>query len=170
MTNTNSQSIPSQTITPAPEVGQLAWFLGDWVIQSRIKTENGWAEDTCYSRVELMLDGHALLEKFWGHLDGEAINGMSMRVYNPALNRWEQAWLDSTGRRIGVYYGEYKDGQFIGRNQKSLEDPANAKSHQRETFFDIQSERFSWKLETSKDLTEWNVVWELSYTRQSQNE
>lgn len=152
---------------PVNKASQLDWFLGDWLIQSRMRRKEGdWAEDTCESSVSKILGGHALLEKFWGTLDSDPIDAMSMRVYCPANERWEQAWLDTSGKRISVFYGQYADAQFIGMSRDSVENP-NPERYVREVFFDIQPDGFQWKLEVSEDNTVWKIIWELDYTRKS---
>ena len=162
MTN---QTTTKKENTPATEMHQLDWFIGEWHVKSRIKTEEGWAADDLESSIQPMLDGHALLEKFWGTLDGEPINAMSMRVYSPDNERWEQAWLDTSGKRIGVFYGEYKNKQFIGRSQQSVLNPEEERQG-REVFYNITEDGFDWRYEGSKDSGKtWKVVWELVYTR-----
>lgn len=161
----SDQTTTQKENTPVAEIHQLDWFIGEWQVKSRIKTQEGWAEDELESTIEPMLDGHALLEKFWGTLDGDPINAMSMRVYCPQNKRWEQAWLDTSGKTIGVFYGEYKDGQFIGRNQKSVLDPQSER-YGREIFSNITENTFDWRYEASKDQGQsWTVIWELVYTR-----
>ncbi len=161
----SDQTVEKKENTPVEEIHQLDWFIGEWNVKSRMKTQDGWVEDELESTIEPMLDGHALLEKFWGTLAGDPINAMSMRVYSPANERWEQAWLDTSGKQIGVFYGEYKDGQFIGRNQKSVLNPESER-YGREIFYNITEQGFDWRYEGSKDQGQnWNVIWELVYTR-----
>jgi hypothetical protein len=149
------------------EEQQMDWFVGTWDVKSRIleqETEN-WVEDDLVSTVEHILGGHAILEKFRGTLSGEPIDAASLRKYSTGLKRWEQAWIDTTGARMALYVGHYANGQFVGRNRDSVENPDTAKRFFRETFFDIEDNRFSWKLEVSQDNETWKTAWTLEYTR-----
>ncbi|MCI0713784.1 MAG: DUF1579 domain-containing protein [Chloroflexi bacterium] len=151
---------------PQPQIKQMSWFIGEWDIQSKMrKHEVGWVEDVCYSSVQPMLGGHALQERFWGMLGGEPIDAMSMRTFNETLDRWEQAWLDTSGHRIAVFYGEWDGEKFIGQSRDTVENP-DAERKVREVFFDIEEDRFSWKLEMiNKENPEWTPIWTLEYTR-----
>jgi hypothetical protein len=153
---------------PQPQIKQMSWFIGEWEIESRIRNKEGdWAEDVCYSSVEPILGGHALQERFWGTLGGETIDAMSMRTYNENAERWEQAWLDTSGHRIAVFYGEWDGEKFVGKSRDTVENP-DSERRVREVFFNIEKDRFSWKLEMiNKDNPDWTPVWTLEYVRQS---
>lgn len=166
---------PADTLPiPAPpaESSQLDWFIGEWDVFSRMRTSTEpeqWAEDTVTSTVTPILHHFALLETFVGALGGQALEGISIRTYNTAINRWEQRWLDTTRSAFAEYTGDFKEGQFIGYANTSFKDDSRielADKATRELFFDIAPDRFSWRLEGSRDGGQtWNVVWTLEYTR-----
>lgn len=153
---------------PPPQIKQMNWFIGEWDIESKMRRQEGdWVEDVCYSTIQPMLGGHALQERFWGTLGGEPIDAMSMRTFNETLDRWEQAWLDTSGHRIAVFYGQWDGEKFIGQSRDTVENP-DAERKVREVFFDIEENRFSWKLEImGKDNPEWTIVWSLEYMRKA---
>lgn len=158
---------------PPPEIAQLNWFIGNWQIKSRYRpdrTADVWLDEEATSVVAPVLNGHALLESFKGILNGSPVEGISIRIYNATLGRWEQCWKDTSAPAFADYTGEYKDGMFIGISNVSFSDKERktlAEKAMREVFFNIEPQRFSWKLEVTKDAgANWLPVWTLEYTRE----
>jgi hypothetical protein len=169
--------VRGQEATPVPEppaeIQQLDWFIGDWDVASRVKMSDDpeeWLDETAVSSVHPTISGYALLETFTGMLGGAPIEGISVRTYNSNLGKWEQRWLDNTSPGFAEYTGEYADGQFIGTSNRSFkpEDTGGRgeQSGVREIFYDIEEDRFSWRLEVTDDGGEtWEPIWYLEYTR-----
>lgn len=161
---------------PTAEQHQLDWFVGDWDVASRLLMDadnDEWLEETVTSTVTPMIGGHALLETFSGTYGGDAFEGISVRTYNATLGKWEQRWTDISGGGFAEYTGEWNDetSEFIAYSNRSFVPEADggpgAEIGVREVFFNIEQDRFSWRLERTADGGDtWRVIWELEYTRQ----
>lgn len=158
---------------PPEEASQMDWFLGDWNIASRVKMSDDpeeWLEETATSTVSSVLGRFAIMETYTGTLGGTPIDAVSIRTYNSNLGKWEQRWLDNTSPGFAEYTGEYADGEFVGVSNRSFKPEAEGGRGEttgvREVFYDIEENRFSWRLETTQDNGEtWEPVWYLEYTR-----
>ncbi len=166
--------------TPEPytlpeEAHQLDFFIGSWDVQSRLLMDSEtdeWMEESVTSTVEPVIGGFALLENFVGTYGGTPIQGLSVRIYNSSIGKWQQRWTDSTSPGFAPYTGQFIDGEFIAYSDNGYSpeiEGGTAASKQigaREIFTDIQPDSFSWRWETTDDGGEtWTVVWTLEYTR-----
>ncbi len=60
------------------------------------------------SRIELIL-GDCVVQENWTSAGNTGYSGKSHNIYNVALQRWEQYWVDNAGGNI-FFYGGLKDG------------------------------------------------------------
>jgi tetratricopeptide (TPR) repeat protein len=82
---------------------QFDFWLGEWDVST---TQGGIPAGT--SKIELILEDCVVLEN-WKSLNSP-YSGQSYNIYDQALKRWEQYWVDNTGGNI-FFYGELlKDG------------------------------------------------------------
>jgi tetratricopeptide (TPR) repeat protein len=87
----------------AAENRQFDFWLGEWsVVTSQGETLAG------DSRIELIL-GDCVVQENWTSAGNIGYSGKSYNIYNAALKRWEQYWVDNTGGNI-FFYGGLKDG------------------------------------------------------------
>jgi tetratricopeptide (TPR) repeat protein len=87
----------------AAENRQFDFWLGEWsVVTSQGETPTG------DSRIELIL-GDCVVQENWTSAGNIGYSGKSYNIYNTALRRWEQYWVDNTGGNI-FFYGGLKDG------------------------------------------------------------
>lgn len=87
----------------APENRQFDFWLGEWsVVTSQGETPAG------DSRIELIL-GDCVVQENWTSGGNIGYSGKSYNIYNTALKRWEQYWVDNAGGNI-FFYGGLKDG------------------------------------------------------------
>ena len=83
----------------AAENRQFDFWLGEWnVVTSQGATPAG------DSRIELIL-GDCVVEENWTSAGNIGYSGKSYNIYNAALKRWEQYWVDNTGGNIFFYGG-----------------------------------------------------------------
>jgi len=82
-----------------PESRQFDFWIGDWRV-----TENG--KPAGVNRIELILDGCALLEN-WQGASGSA--GKSLNFFDAADGRWHQTWMDSAGGALFLS-GKFENG------------------------------------------------------------
>jgi hypothetical protein len=87
----------------AKENRQLDFWLGEWDVRT---TEGGVPAGT--SKIELILE-ECVVQENWKTLNSP-YSGKSYNIYDAALKRWEQYWVDNTGGNI-FFHGELaKDG------------------------------------------------------------
>jgi tetratricopeptide (TPR) repeat protein len=87
----------------AAENRQFDFWLGEWnVVTSQGATPAG------DSRIELIL-GDCVVQENWTSAGNIGYSGKSYNIYNAALKRWEQYWVDNTGGNI-FFYGGLNDG------------------------------------------------------------
>ena len=89
----------------APENRQFDFWLGEWsVVTSHGETPAG------DSRIELIL-GDCVVQENWTSAGNVGYSGKSYNIYNGALKRWEQYWVDNAGGNI-FFYGGLKNGMM----------------------------------------------------------
>ena len=87
----------------AAENRQFDFWLGEWsVVTSKGETAAG------DSRIELILKD-CVVQENWTSAGNIGYSGKSYNIYNAALKRWEQYWVDNAGGNI-FFYGGLKDG------------------------------------------------------------
>jgi hypothetical protein len=82
----------------AKENRQLDFWLGEWDVST---TQGGVPAGN--SKIELILED-CVVQENWQSL-GSPYTGKSYNIYDAALKRWEQYWVDSTGGNI-FFHGE----------------------------------------------------------------
>jgi len=86
----------------APENRQFDFWLGEW----DVSTTQG-AVPSGHSKIELILED-CVVQENWKSLNSP-YSGKSYNIYDTALKRWEQYWVDNVGGNI-FFYGGLKDG------------------------------------------------------------
>ncbi len=82
---------------------QLDFWLGEWDVST---TQGGVPAGT--SKIELILEDCVVLENWKSQ--SSPYSGKSFNIYDAALKRWEQYWVDNVGGNI-FFHGELsKDG------------------------------------------------------------
>lgn len=87
-----------------PEFRRFDFWLGEWDVQ---QTGVPRAPVGAFSRVDKILNGCVLLENWAPGRGGP--QGKSFNTYNTVTKKWEQYWVDATGR-ITHYFGEFREG------------------------------------------------------------
>lgn len=82
---------------------QFDFWLGEWrVLTTQGETPAG------DSKIELIL-GDCVVQENWTSGGNVGYSGKSYNIYNTALKRWEQYWVDNAGGNI-FFHGGLKDG------------------------------------------------------------
>jgi tetratricopeptide (TPR) repeat protein len=82
---------------------QFDFWLGEWrVVTTQGKTPAG------DSKIEVIL-GDCVIQENWTSGGNVGYSGKSYNIYNAALKRWEQYWVDNAGGNI-FFYGGLQDG------------------------------------------------------------
>lgn len=147
---------PADTV-PVPGPRQFDFWLGEWDVT--------WGDGQhARNRIEAVLDGHVILENF----DGRAaipLQGMSVSVFHPVREVWQQTWVDNTGN-YWSFAGRLAEGRMILATTVERDgQPIGL----RMVWFNLQPNALDWHWERSDDGGQtWSVLWALHYTRRAQ--
>ena len=137
---------------------QFDFWLGDW--DCRWSDGNG-SEGTATNTVYLDLDGQVIVESFDARPSSD-YQGMSFSMYDPALAKWRQTWVDSTGRYLD-FAGGYDDCVMDLRHRGELDgSPADFRA----LWHSIERDRLEWAWQCSLDGgATWTTLWAMEYAR-----
>jgi tetratricopeptide (TPR) repeat protein len=82
---------------------QFDFWVGEWNV---VTTQGEMPAGT--SKIELIL-GDCVIQENWTSSGNVGYTGKSYNIYNAALKRWEQYWVDNAAGNI-FFYGQLKDG------------------------------------------------------------
>ncbi|CAG0934550.1 hypothetical protein TFLX_03539 [Thermoflexales bacterium] len=142
---------------PLPaEARQFDFWIGDW--------DAVWEENARGTNVvRAVLDNAVILENFDGR-PGTPLIGMSVSVYNAALGKWQQTWVDNQGGYLD-FVGAFEEGRMV------LQRPATRQGQtflQRMVWYNVEHDQFDWNWERSDDDGQtWQVLWQIHYTRRA---
>lgn len=99
------------------------FFIGSWKIhnrylQGRLRGSTEWIEFDAGLEVQHVLGGLGNVDRFAATRDGKAIEGMTLRLFNPATGEWSLYWADTVRAgilqppMIGKFNGDA--GEFFG--------------------------------------------------------
>ena len=137
-----------------PEARQFDFWIGEWDV--------AWGDDRHgANNITAVLDDAVILENFNGQ-PGTPLVGMSVSVYNQALGKWQQTWVDNQGGYLD-FVGEFNDGRMILQRHATIEGQAVM---QRMVWYNIAPDELDWNWERSDDQGRtWNTLWHIHYTR-----
>jgi len=136
---------------------QFDFWVGKWDVVTTTEEM-----PTGQSRVELIL-GDCVLQENWKG-DGTSYSGKSYNIYNSALNRWEQYWVDNAGDNI-FFYGGLKDG-VMDYWTDELPQPDGTKLKRHLQFFNLGPNRVRQFSQGSTDGGKtWQVEYDFTYNR-----
>ena len=140
---------------PLPvEARQFDFWLGEW--------DAIWGDNERGSNViRSVLDDAVILENFDGR-PGTPLIGMSVSVYNAALGKWQQTWVDNQGGYLD-FAGAFEGGRMVLQRSAMLDGQSFL---QRMVWYNIERDQFDWNWERSDDGGQtWQVMWQIHYTR-----
>src|SRR5215475_13918500 len=82
-----------------PEYRQFDFWIGEWDVEAGGKPAGT-------NSVRLILGDCVIFENWKG---AGGMTGKSFNIYNAAIGKWQQTWVDSSGNAL-EFYGEFKDG------------------------------------------------------------
>ena len=157
-----------------PGFREFDFWIGEWRIRQRILQADGsWKEFDARTRVEPILGGCALLERwsgtvqfFWeGMTEPLRLEGTSYRTYEPGTGQWAIWWMDQRHPEVGdPSRGTFEDGvgSFYRDGVTGQGEPMTARIR----FYDIEDDFFRWDLAISTDgLESWTTLWQMDQTR-----
>lgn len=165
----SAQATPPSTPTfpcRSPEARQFDFWLGDWDLTGRIRTQpdaDEWQGTRSTNTIRSTMDGCVVLESF-ENLEAGQWTGMSVSVWNPRTREWQQTWVDSQGSYIPLR-GEFRDGKMtLTTPPRSL--PGGGTGMNRMVFHDITTDSLIWDWELSRDGGQtWEAMWSITYRR-----
>ena len=156
---------------PAEPTGQrdFDFEFGTWKVHIRrlqrpLTGSTSWLDYDGISVVDRVWDGRANLGQI--KVDGPAghIEGLSLRLFNPASDQWSIFWANSADGSLGqAMIGEFKEGRGEFYNQESLNGRA---IYVRFVFSDITPSSFRLEQAFSADGGKsWEANWIATFTR-----
>ena len=140
-----------------PENRQFDFWLGDWNVES---AQGGVPAGQ--SHIELIL-GDCVVQENW-QSNGNPYSGKSYNIYNAALKRWEQYWVDNVGGNI-FFYGGLKDG-VMDYWTDEIPQPDGTKLKRHLQFFKIGPDEVRQFSQGSTDGGKtWHVEYDFTYKR-----
>ncbi len=114
--------------------------------------------------IEWTTGGKVLQENFEiYHGQNQGFFGTSISVFNPQTKEWKQAWADNQGGYFD-FYGVFEDNRRMF--QTHPKEINGTTIIQRMTFYELDTDSFTWDWEGSRDGGEtWNLNWRIKYVR-----
>jgi tetratricopeptide (TPR) repeat protein len=140
-----------------PENREFDFWIGEWNVSS---TQG--ATPAGNSKIELILDD-CVIQENWSSLNSP-YTGKSYNIYNAALKRWEQYWVDSVGGNI-FFHGGLKDG-VMDYWTDEIPQPGGTVLKRRLQFFKLGPDTVRQFSQGSTDGGKtWHVEYDLTYVR-----
>ena len=124
-----------------PEARQFDFWIGDWAL-----TWEG---------------GCAIQENFDG-TPSLSLKGMSLSLYNAAIGKWQQTWVDNDGSYLALT-GAFENGIMALYMERAFE---GKPALMRMIFYNIARNDLDWNWERSTDGgATWQLLWKIHYQR-----
>ena len=132
---------------------QFDFWLGHWDVE--------WDGGRGTNRIDALFGGAVIRERFDGR-PGVEFLGTSLSVYDQAMGKWRQTWVDSE-RHYWAFTGEFAGEEMHLRTEETRDGSTYLL---RMVFFDIEADSLNWRWERSDDGGRtWELKWLLRYTR-----
>ena len=95
-----------------------SWKIHNRYLKARLRGSTEWIEFEGASEVQPVLNGLGNLDSYTAVRNGEQLEGMTLRLFNPANGEWSLYWADSVRAgilqppMIGKFQGD--TGEFYG--------------------------------------------------------
>jgi len=141
-------------ISRLPPEQQFDFWLGVWDV-SWDDNQHGT------NRIARILDGRVIQENFDGY-PAMSFRGMSLSVYSPKLNQWQQTWVDTEGNYWHFLGGVAGTQMILGTDDVVKGQPIKL----RMIFYNIARDEIDWRWERSDNERQtWDVKWQIHYRR-----
>jgi hypothetical protein len=95
-----------------------SWHVHNRYLTERLKHSSDWIEFDARSEVEPLLNGLGQLDRYSAVRNGSPIEGITLRLFNPATGEWSLHWADTVrpGVLLPPMVGRFKGtvGEFFG--------------------------------------------------------
>ncbi len=115
-----SESCDTLESCQIPEARQFDFWVGEWSVNNRFLQADGSYKDTSRSRAIItpILGGCAIMEQ-WIGIDGNTVNGFSVRAFDPVAKEWKLVlnWPGGGPQSFGILTGKFRHGrgEFFSR-------------------------------------------------------
>jgi hypothetical protein len=95
-----------------------SWNVHNRYLKGRLRHSTEWVEFDAQSDVQPLLNGLGQLDRYGAVRDGNAIEGVTLRLFNPATGEWSLHWADTVNPgvllppMVGRFNGDV--GEFFG--------------------------------------------------------
>ena len=99
--NNNLVILPSSTSSKHDfDFFEGKWKLRNKKLKSRLCKCDEWIEFDSTQEMYRILNGLGNIDNFLANFDGEAFEGMTVRLFNPATKLWSIYWADSNNGKL----------------------------------------------------------------------
>lgn len=157
------------TMTAGPLINHdFDFMIGRWRVRNRFL--NGrlcgsrlWIEFEALYEFNLLLGGLGNIDQFHAQRDGEKIEGMTLRLFNPETGEWTLYWADNVrpGKTLPPMVGRFKGdvGEFYGDEEVDGR-PVRCRFR-----WYRHEDHPRWEQAFSVDGENWETNWVMTFTR-----
>ncbi|MGZ3573908.1 MAG: hypothetical protein ACXVA3_01330 [Vulcanimicrobiaceae bacterium] len=145
------------------------FFIGNWNVHNRrlknpLRGSTDWYEFEASSKAKKIWGGLANMDEFVGDSPLGLIQGMTVRLFDPATRQWRLYWANRKDGLFGVpTIGEFKDGRGEFFDQELFE---GRSIFVRYEWSDIMPTSCRWQQAFSADGGRtWETNWIMDFTR-----
>jgi hypothetical protein len=142
------------TLNPAApkETAQFRFLVGNWDCKTRFMKADGksYAEGTARWNGYYILDGWAIQDDWISaQPDGTEGHGTNIRSFNPKTGKWDNRWLPAGSLQWKYYQSEQVGDTMVMTGGEGKD--ARGEYVDRNTFYDIAQDSWSWRKDRSYD-------------------
>jgi len=154
---------------PQHPVADFSFMEGTWHVRShslreRMADSEEWLENTMETRFTVFLNGLVVVNNTYGTFNGNPMNGLMIRAYDPDKDEWEFRWMSEGYPHLTEQVrGRFADGvgQFYG-----TETYRGTEYRLRFRWTMVAEDRAYWDQSYQDPETgRWQVNWILEYQR-----
>jgi hypothetical protein len=156
---------PAATACDSPEHRQLDFWIGDWDVVIRSRKAPGsdeWSEQKGTQRIEAILGGCAISESFAAVGAPAPWAGRSYSMWQPALGKWRQTWVDDQGSYL-AFTGGLEGGTMALYGEPT--EKQGKKVRMRMVFLDVRPGSMRWEWQKTTDEKTWTAMMVIQYRR-----
>ncbi len=160
-------AVPSMPpMGPPPQMKDISFLVGDWDVAMKMNmgdTSDNWVESKGTCKYTNIIDGCAIQMFYEGEFGGMKFAGTGITCYDRETGKWQSAWIDNMGARIGLYEGDRVNGVMTLTAKDRY---AGQQFLSRNTTYNETEKSFDWKMETSRDDGKtWKTMGLATYTK-----
>lgn len=145
-----------------------SWRIHNYFLKGRLRGSTEWIEYDAEYDLRLLLSGLGNIDRYKAVREGRTIDGMTLRLFNPATGEWSLYWADNvrTGILQPPMLGKFRGdvGEFFG-----VEEVEGKKVLCRLRWLRGNPRSPQWEQAFSADGGKtWETNWIMTFTREEQ--